>query len=55
MPALQELQLIDSVVIKGLKARAQDRVKIDFTREITESETHSELFPIDIVAQYGLF
>ena len=55
MPALQELQLTDSVVIKGLKARAQDRVKIDYTRKTTESQTHSELFPIDIIAQYGLF
>ena len=55
MSALQKLQLTDSIIVKGLKARAQDRVKIDYTRGTIESETHSEFFPIDIVAQYGLF
>ena len=55
MPTLEQLPLTDSIAVKALKGRAQERVKVNYTRQATESEIHSELFPIDIVVQYGLF
>lgn len=55
MQLLEELPPTGSIVIKALKARAQERVKVDYTQENTNSEIHSDVFPIDTVVEYRLF
>ena len=55
MSPLEELSLTDSVVIKALKARAQERVKVDYTRQSTHSELHNDVFPLDTIVKYKLY
>ena len=55
MSLLAELSPDDSIVIKALKARAQERVKVDYTRQSTHSELHNDIFPLDTIIKYALF
>ncbi len=55
MRLLEELSPSGSIVIKALKARAHERVKVDYTQENTNSEIHSDVFPIDTIVEYRLF